>query len=229
VSQLISVVELAVNKNYGVRPMNVATRARMSTDERREQLLSSGVELLGRRAHDEVSIEEIAEAAGVSKGLLYHYFPTKKDFVLAALARGQEQLADRLLPDPDLEPAVQLDVSLDAFLDYVEEHATAYAAIFRRGGGGDPDIHAALDAARAVQMETMLVALSAWEDAPASTERSVELETAVQVWTFFVEGAVLRQLEHGGLERPQIRALLRTALVGAVLAAGAAAGASSRQ
>jgi AcrR family transcriptional regulator len=199
----------------------------MSTDERREQLLSAGVELFGRRGHDEVSIEDIADAAGVSKGLLYHYFPTKKDFVLAAVARGQEQLADRLRPDPDLDPAAQLDRSLDAFLDYVEEHAGAYAAIFRRGGGGDPDIAAALDAARGEQMESMLTALGGWEEAPASTERSAALEAAVQGWTFFLEGAVLRQLEHGGLERAQLRALLRSALVGSVYAAGAAEAAAA--
>jgi AcrR family transcriptional regulator len=195
----------------------------MTNDERREQLLTAGVELLGRRGHDEVSIEEIADAAGVSKGLLYHYFPTKKDFVLAALARGQEQLAERLRPDPALDPATQLDAGLDAFLDYVEEHATAYAAIFRRGGGGDPEIAAALDAARAEQMETMLAALAGWHEAPVSTERTPALEAAVQGWTFFVEGAVLRQLEHGELARPQLRALLRSALVGAVYAAHAAA------
>src|SRR4051794_29619147 len=192
--------------------MDEASRARMSTDERREQLLRAGVELLGRRGHDEVSIEEIAEAAGVSKGLLYHYFPTKKDFVLAALARGQEDLAERLRPDPELDSELQLEVSLDAFLDYVEEHASAYAAIFRRGGGGDPDIAAALDTARGQQMETMLDGLAAWGDAPISTERTPALETAVQGWTFFVEGAVLRQLEHGGLDRPQLRAMLRSAL-----------------
>lgn len=60
----------------------------MTTDARREQLLASGVELLRRRPQHEVSIEEIAEAAGVSKGLLYHYFPTKTDFIVAALKRG---------------------------------------------------------------------------------------------------------------------------------------------
>jgi AcrR family transcriptional regulator len=202
--------------------MDEATRARMSTDERREQLLSSGVELLGRRGHDEVSIEEIAEAAGVSKGLLYHYFPTKKDFILAALARGDAQLAERLRPDPDLPPEAQLEASLDAFLDDVEEHATAYSAIFRRGGGGDPEIAAALDAARAGRMETLLEALEAWEEAPISTARSDELETAVQGWVFFVEGAVLRWLEQGGLERSQLRALLRNALGASLWAAEAA-------
>lgn len=202
--------------------MDEATRARMSSDERREQLLRAGVELLGRRAHDEVSIEEIAEAAGVSKGLLYHYFPTKKDFILAALSRGQEELAERLRPDPEEDPATQLELGLDAFLDNVEQHASAYTAIFRRGGGGDPDIAATLDAARAEQMETMMDALAGWGDAPVSTARTPELEAAVQGWTFFVEGAVLRQLEHGGLDRPQLRALLRSALIGAVMAAGAA-------
>ena len=60
--------------------MKLAKRSRLSTDARREQLLDAGAELLGRRPYDEVSIEEIATAAGVSKGLLYHYFPTKQDF-----------------------------------------------------------------------------------------------------------------------------------------------------
>jgi AcrR family transcriptional regulator len=203
--------------------MDEATRARMSTDERREQLLRAGVELLGRRAHDEVSIEEIAEAAGVSKGLLYHYFPTKKDFILAAVARGQEELAERLRPDPERDPATQLELGLDAFLDTVEQNASAYTAIFRRGGAGDPDISAALDAARGEQMEMMMEGLAGWSDAPVSTERTPELEAAVQGWIFFVEGAVLRQLEHGGLDRPQLLALLRSALVGSVMAAGAAA------
>lgn len=202
--------------------MAAVARARMSNDERREQLLSAGVDLLGKRGHDEVSIEEIAEAAGVSKGLLYHYFPTKKDFVLAALARGQEELAERLQPDPALDPAAQLDRGLDAFLEYVEQHATAYTAIFRRGGGGDPEIAAAIDAARVEQMETMLTGLAAWHDAPVSTKRTPALEAAVQGWTFFVEGAVLRQLDHGGLDRAQLRSMLRSALVGAVYSAAAA-------
>jgi hypothetical protein len=138
------------------------------------------------------------------------------------LARGQEELAERLRPDPALDPAAQLDSGLDAFLDYVEVHASAYTAIFRRGGGGDPEIGAALDAARAEQMESMLAGLAGWREAPVSTERSPALEAAVQGWTFFVEGAVLRQLEHGGLERHQLRALLRASLVGAVYAAAAA-------
>src|SRR3954471_19603177 len=198
-----------------------ATRVRMSTDDRREHLLSAGVELLRRRPHEEVSIEEIADAAGVSKGLLYHYFPTKRDFIVAAIERGQRQLTELLRPAPGLDPEAQLDASLDNFLDYVEEHATAYTAIFR-GGSGDPEIGAVLEAGHSIQMKTLMSALSGWEHAPVSTEPSPQLESAIQGWLFFVEGAVLRWLDEKDLERAQLRMLLKAALGGALFAARAA-------
>jgi AcrR family transcriptional regulator len=196
------------------------TQARMRSDDRREHLLNSGVELLQRRPHQEVSIEEIAEAAGVSKGLLYHYFPTKTDFIVAALRRGQGELAEKLRPDPSLPAVERLDASLDAFLDYVEAHPTPYIEIFRRGG--DREIIGVLEEGRNQQLEMMLDSLSQWEEAPVPTERTPALEIAVQGWLFFVEGAVLRWLEHGGLERVQLRVMLRSALGGAVFAAAAA-------
>ena len=139
----------------------------MKTDERREQLLRTGVELLGRRSYDEVSIDEIARAAGVSKGLLYHYFPTKKDFVVAVLHEATEELTALTAPDPALEPLAQLDASLDAFLGYVEEHAAAYATIFRTRGGGDPDIRAALERGREQRVAEVLAGIGAWGPDPA--------------------------------------------------------------
>jgi AcrR family transcriptional regulator len=201
--------------------MAEAIRIRMSTDDRREQLLSAGVELLRLRPHEEVSIEEIAEAAGVSKGLLYHYFPTKKDFIVAAIERGQRQLTEVLRPDPSLDAEAQLDASLDGFLDYVEEHATAYAAIFR-GGSGDPEIGAVLEAGHQIQMKTLMGSLGSWEHSPVSTEPTPQLESAIQGWLFFVEGAVLRWIDHKDLSRDQLRMLLKAALGGALFAARAA-------
>ncbi|HYJ22055.1 MAG TPA: TetR/AcrR family transcriptional regulator [Solirubrobacterales bacterium] len=199
--------------------MEGATRRRLSTDERREQLLSAGGELLGRRPYDEVSIEEIAAAAGVSKGLLYHYFPTKKDFVLAALDRGQQELAELTAPDSDLPPAAQLSASLDRFLDFVEDHEAAYTAIFRSRGGGDPEIQAVLEAGRQQRMDTVIESLADWEAAPASVERTPAMETAVQGWFFFIEGAVLRWLEHRDIDRTELRELLSLALIGSLQAA----------
>lgn len=209
--------------------MKLAKRARLDSDARREQLLSAGGELLGRRPYDEVSIEEIAEAAGVSKGLLYHYFPTKKDFVLAALERGQQELGELTALDPGLDAAEQLGASLDRFLDFVEEHEVAYSAIFRSRGGADPEIQAALEQGRQQRMDAVLEALAAWEAAPANTERTPALETAVQGWFFFLEGAVLRWLERRDLERDQLRELLRLALLASLAAAEAVGGTAAER
>ena len=201
--------------------MELTAKRRLSTDARREQLLAAGASLLAERPVDEVSIEEIARAAGVSKGLLYHYFPTKKDFLIAALERGQEELATLTAPDPDLPPAEQLAASLDRFLTFVEEHEAAYATIFRSRGGGDQEIQAVLEAGRRQRIDAVIDSLASWDPAPASVERTPSLETAVQGWFFFIEGAVLRWLEHRDLERDELRELLALALIGSLQAAEA--------
>jgi AcrR family transcriptional regulator len=205
--------------------VELTAKRRLSTDARREQLLASGARLLAERPFDEVSIEEIARAAGVSKGLLYHYFPTKKEFLIAALERGQEELAELTAPDPSLPPAEQLAASLDRFLDFVEEHEAAYAAIFRSRGGGDPEIQAALEAGRQQRMDAVIESLATWEAAPASVERTPALETAVQGWFFFIEGAVLRWLERRDMRRDELRELLALSLIGSLQAAEQVGGA----
>jgi AcrR family transcriptional regulator len=201
--------------------VELTAKRRLSTDARREQLLASGARLLATRPYDEVSIEEIARTAGVSKGLLYHYFPTKKEFLIAALERGQDELAELTAPDPSLPPAEQLAASLDRFLDFVEEHEAAYAAIFRSRGGGDPEIQAALEAGRQQRMDAVIESLASWEEPPAKVERTPALEAAVQGWFFFVEGSVLHWLEHRDLRRDELRELLGLALIGSLQAADA--------
>ena len=200
--------------------MNLLRRCRMKTDERREQLLRTGVQLLGERSYEQVSIGAIAEAAGVSKGLLYHYFPTKKDFILAVLREAADELSVVTAPDPALPPLEQIDASLDAFLSYVEDHAAAYTTIIRTRGGGDPEIRAALEASRERRVGELLAGIGAWGPVPAAGDpRPPALEAAVRGWTFFVEGVVLQWLERRDLDREQLRELLRTALVGALEAA----------
>src|ERR1043166_4046781 len=68
------------------------SRRRLSPDERRNELLALGAEVFGKRPYDEVRIDEIAERAGVSRALMYHYFPDKRAF-FAAVVKDE---ADRL-------------------------------------------------------------------------------------------------------------------------------------
>jgi AcrR family transcriptional regulator len=204
------------------------TKRRLSTGARREQLLASGARLLAQRPYDGVSIEEIAAAAGVSKGLLYHYFPTKKDFLIAAIERGDEELAKLVAPDPELPPAEQLSASVDRFLGFVEAHEAAYSAIFRNRGDGDPEIQAVLEAGRQRRMDAVIDSLAEWEAAPTGVARTPTLETAVQGWFFFIEGAVLRWLECRDIERAELRELLALALIGSLQAAETVAGPDRR-
>ncbi len=202
----------------------LTSRRRLSTDARREQLLAAGVRLLARRPYDEVSIEEIAATAGVSKGLLYHYFPTKNDFLVAAIERGDEELAKLTAPNPELSPLEQLGANLDRFLDFVEENAALYAAIFRRRGAGNPELQAALESGRQRWVRSTLEALAAAQVTPADPQHTATLETAVQGWFFFVEGAVLRWLERRDVGHVELRELLGRALIASVQAAAAVSG-----
>ncbi len=193
---------------------------RMTTDDRREQLLRAGVELLGRRRYDEVSIDEIAQAAGISKGLLYHYFPTKKDFVVAVLRKAVDQVTALTAPDPSLSPVEQIDAGLEAFLDYVEHHASAYATLFLTRGGGDPEIRAVLDEGRDRRVEVLLDGVAGQLLVVGADGRdSPVLRSAVQGWIFFVEGVLLRWLDERDLTRDQLRELFRGVLLDALCSA----------
>ena len=88
--------------------MATARRARLSTDARREQLVALGVEIFSERPFDEVSIDDIAASAGISKGLLYHYFPSKRDFYVAVVRHSADEMQAVTETDPDLAPLERL-------------------------------------------------------------------------------------------------------------------------
>ena len=100
--------------------------------------------MLAERPLEQISVEDIADQAGVSRGLLFHYFASKQDFHVAiAKAQGEEML--RLTaPDETLDdPLAILWSSLSAFVDYVSEHRSAYTAFLRGASSTDPAMRAA--------------------------------------------------------------------------------------
>src|SRR6185503_11300167 len=113
------------------------TRRRLSTEERREQLLSVGARLFSENPYDDVWIEQVAEIAGVSRGLLYHYFPAKREFFAAVVERESERMLRLTAALPGLPVREQLTTGLDTFLAYVEEHAHGFRAFHRAEAAGD--------------------------------------------------------------------------------------------
>src|SRR3954451_10949115 len=122
-----------VNK-YG-RGMPDPSYRRLDVDERREQLLERGAELFTANRYEELSMSKIAAEVGISKSLLYHYFPSKQAFFEATLGAWAEELRQRTAPDPDLPPVEQLQRSLDGFLALVEENAVAYRNLMESAAG----------------------------------------------------------------------------------------------
>ena len=101
------------------------TRVRMSPESRREQLLDLGVRLLSTRALDELSIELLAEEAGISRGLLYHYFGNKQEFHVAVVRRAVEDLLRRSPPPRGHRADRAAAASLGAYVDYVVDNTRA--------------------------------------------------------------------------------------------------------
>jgi AcrR family transcriptional regulator len=189
---------------------------RMRLDDRRRQLLELGAELFARHSFGELSMARIAREAGISKALLYHYFPTKQAFFVATLEQAAEDVRRRTEPDPAVPPAEALAGSLDAFLGWIQENETAYRTLIE-SAGSVPEVGALIDDVRARTSTRILEGLGAGPDPPP------RVRAAARAWLWFIDGAIIDWLEHRDLERGELRDFLLGSLAGALTAAGWAA------
>jgi AcrR family transcriptional regulator len=166
-----------------------------------------GVELLGRHGTADISIEEIARAAGVSKGLLYHYFPTKNDFFLAVLARSQSEMEQALARDPELTPLEQFDRNLEGFLDFVDAHAEGYLAVVN-ARGREPRVQQLVEERRQRRVDELVGLAAVLEDVPREVARTPLLVAAIEGWIGFTEGVTVRWLRDRDISREEVHELL---------------------
>ena len=185
---------------------------RMQVDDRRRQLLELGGRLFATHSFAELSMARIAREAGISKALLYHYFPSKQDFFVATLQQGAAEIAARTEPDPDLPPMEALAGSLDAFLAWIEENELAYTK-FIESAGSVPEVKAMIDQIRDATSARILDGLGAGDPPPP------KLRAAARAWLWFMDGAIMDWLEHRDMSRADLRDLLLASLGGALSAA----------
>jgi AcrR family transcriptional regulator len=116
------------------------SRRRLSPDDRRNELLALGAEVFGERPYDEVRIDEIAERAGVSRALMYHYFPDKRTFFAAVVRAEGDRLfeATSAPPDPGQSLFDQVREGVLAYVRYDEEHPHGAWAAYVGMGSSDP-------------------------------------------------------------------------------------------
>lgn len=182
-------------------------RRRLSPEARRAQLVRLGVDLVKVRPFDQLLLDEVIESAGISKGLLFHYFPTKRDFQLAVIAAVADELCSRVEPDRSLGLADQLRYGVDAYVAYIEEWPAGYTAIVR-GAGSDDALLALFE-----QTRDALVDIVA---APLASRSTPVLRLLVRGWLASVEEATILWL------RGTPRACERAELVDLLVRAGMA-------
>jgi AcrR family transcriptional regulator len=173
---------------------------RLDVDERRRQLLELGVQLFTEHAYDELSMARIAREAGISKALLYHYFPSKREYFAATLREKYGELADRM------EGVDDLTAGLDHFLEWVEENKAGYAKLVR--SAGIPEAGELMNEVRDATAGRIVEALGG----------GPRLRNAVRAWLWFLDGAILDWIEHDDLTREDLRAVALGALAGATTA-----------
>ena len=155
-------------------------------------------------------MSDIARSAGISKGLLYHYFPSKRDLFTATLAAAATELAAVTEPDPDLPPVEQLTKSVGAYLAWIEENAPSYRRLLE--SIGSPDVRSLVDEVRNRTVERIVEGVSEGEPRAA-------LRVSVRAWLSGMDAAILDWLDSGDITRDQLRDLLVATFVGALGAA----------
>ena len=201
--------------NRGRTTARRRVRTRLDLDVRRAQLLELGRALFNARAYDDISIDDIAAEAGISKGLLYHYFPSKRRFFVEVVrAAAARMLVLTEPPKSDLGPRERLALGLDAYLTYVEGNARAYAWLLRSGIGIDAEVRDVLEDCRQAIVDRIVegLGLTGARTPPA-------FRVALRGWIGMVEAASLDWVEHGmDMRRDTLRDFLAAALEGAILA-----------
>ncbi|ROQ62601.1 TetR family transcriptional regulator [Streptomyces sp. 840.1] len=159
--------------------------ARLSPDERRAQLVSIGVDMLADCSLDELSTDDVARRAGISRGLLFHYFDSKRDFYRCVVRRECDDFAAATEPDPSLEPVPWLRSFIAGFAAYVTEHRRVYLALVRGAAGSHPAVEDIVESTRA----TLARRVEEGQRRLGMPD-SPRLPVAARAWMAFAEEAV---------------------------------------
>jgi AcrR family transcriptional regulator len=166
---------------------------RLRQDDRRRQLIGIGLEILATKPIHALSVDEVAARAGISRGLLFHYFATKQDYYAAVVRAAGRRLLNAAQAGPEVAPDRRLRSIVAAFAGFVERHREPYLAFLHGGAGGDPQIQAIYDEVRNVLTDRTLTATGV----PASPVTRL----AVRGWWALVESLAV---DHAGQEAPEV-------------------------
>ncbi|HEY0003017.1 MAG TPA: TetR/AcrR family transcriptional regulator, partial [Actinoplanes sp.] len=182
-------------------------RRRLEPDARREQILAVAVRLFGERGWAEVSTTDVARDAGVARGLINHYFGTKKDLYLEVIRVMLTVPPSAIAQLPEGDLATRVAAIVDWFLDVVSQHSRSWLAAITAGG-------------MAADAEVAQVVAEAVDGAAASVLAAVgyagrgdALHAMARSYVGLATSTAREWLERGGLTRAQVHKLLAATLL----------------
>lgn len=188
----------------------MATRTRLTPEQRRKQLLDLGTGLFADQHYDDVHIERVAELAGVSRGLLYHYFPTKRAFFAELVRRETDRMMSDTAPDPQLPVVEQLRHGIDVYLANCLENRFGSQAIYQGAASSDPEVVAIIESSTRIQEQRILAAIDPGRPHPEL------LRIAVRSWTVMLRNACQQWLVADDVAADDVRQMAEHALLGAL-------------
>lgn len=183
---------------------------RLEPDERRAQILACARRLFGERHYEAVSTTELARESGVARGLINHYFGTKRELYLEVVRDlmfipefAVEQLAHGTVRH-------RVEASIDRFLTVIERNRSMWLATVGTGGfGRDPDVEAILQEADEIAADRMLDTVGLGD----ITSGREELRAMIRAYSGMAKSASREWLVRRTLTREQVHTLLSTTLV----------------
>jgi len=180
--------------------------SRLAPGQRREQILDAANVLFAERGYDEVSVEDIASSAAVTRGLVHHYFGGRKEVYIALLERIDTQREEQIPPPVGGSARARLADSVSRWLDWTEQNRTIWLATLGRGEDiADPDVRAVV-----LELVRRAVALVAAQHADMADD-TPRLRYALECWTGLNRAATRRWLQ-GEATRDQTHELIASTL-----------------
>ncbi len=195
----------------------------MSPEARRQQFIDLGLAKLRYVALEQVSIEDIAAEAGVSAGLLFHYFDSKLDFQVALVEEQARIVGDVALPtrEPrDLSEVMPILIeTLGGYVDHIVENRQSVLPMLAGVSWSEPRIRAAVKDVRE-QIVSHFVEYAG----NVGIDRSGRFVLAVHGWIAVVEETMVHWLdensEFASMTRDEIVEHLATMFMALAAAVG---------
>jgi AcrR family transcriptional regulator len=137
-----------------------AVRRRLSADDRRRQLVAIGLAKIVETPIQDLSLDDVAAEAGISRGLLFHYFPTKTDFYLACIAAAGRRMLRTTAPDEELPGERQVEMVTRLMVEQIERRRDFYLALVHGHGVADPRVSEVMESVRDGSTDRVVAALA---------------------------------------------------------------------